>query len=75
MRLGRSPNASCDRLFIENVHGPVEPAKAPEHVVRFGVKMAAASDFGALGQYLCTAGCRLQVLPAGAEDRRLRFCF
>jgi Zn-dependent protease len=74
-RLGPSPNRSCERLVIENVRESVAAKDGPGHVVQFAARMAAASDFAAVAGYLCKVGCRLQVLPANAEDHRLRFCF
>src|SRR5260221_957816 len=71
-RLGRSGSDSCERLVIGNVHESA--AASSGHVVRFAVRMAAASDFGAMAGYLCKVGCRLHVLPASVEDRRLRWC-
>ena len=74
-RLGRSPNQSCEHLVIENVREPMPAGDGSGQVVRFAARMATGSDFAALAGYLCKAGCRLSVLPAGAEDRRLHFCF
>jgi Zn-dependent protease len=89
-RLGRSPVESCERISIANVAsgGPID-AEAPapvraahlsglpsgEHWVRFTVGVATPADLGPVASHLCEAGCRVQVLPAAPDDRRLASCF
>jgi Zn-dependent protease len=73
-RLGRSP-ATCDRLVVENVNSPDVAGAGTGQIVRFSARMATAAELDALAGYLCKTGCRLQILPANTDDRRLHFCF
>jgi len=73
-RLGPSPDKSCDRLEI-NLHRRPANLGDTSGVLMFSVRTSSPAELSLLGAYLCRAGCRLSVLPAAPEDRRLDSCY
>jgi Zn-dependent protease len=58
----------CDDTGVTNV----EPT---EDGARFGLVLKDRAALPRLSSYLCKLGCRVSVLPAAPDDRRLRVCF
>jgi Zn-dependent protease len=74
-RLGRPTDQRCERVQVSDVAlDPTGHADETPHL-HFGVRFAAPSDFAPLARYLCSAGCRPQLLPAEPSDLRLDVCF
>jgi Zn-dependent protease len=83
-RLGRSPTQSCDRVRVVGVTRANNGTwvKADNEAggdlvgvsIRFSLLMSSPAELAPVRQYLCAAGCEVDVLPYGASDPRLRYC-
>jgi Zn-dependent protease len=59
---------SCDGSRVFNVDSTEDGA-------RFGLFLQDPAVLAPVSRYLCRLGCRVSVLPAAPDDRRLRVCF
>jgi Zn-dependent protease len=75
-RLGRPAAKRCERARISDlVVDPFGDDKDGRPQLHFGLRLGTSTDFAPLGRFLCAAGCRLQLLPADPNDRRLDVCY
>ena len=81
--------SSCARLWVSNVAAGLRERAAaedprasagrpspslPPNTVRFSVRFRDLDAFAPIGGYLCALGCRVDVLPAAADDLRVDVC-
>jgi hypothetical protein len=64
-----STTLQCEAPRVSNVESTDDDG------VRFSLVLKDPAELPRLTGYLCQLGCRVSVLPASADDRRLRICF